>query len=397
MGATLSICDLTKAFGQTHVLSQICLDVQAGSFVSLLGPSGCGKSTLLRIIAGFEAQDQGMVSVNGHSIDHLPPRARNLAMVFQSYALYPHMTVGENISLPLEMDRLSTFQRLPLLGRCTPGQRMLMADITEEVRKVASIAEIDHLLDRRPAQLSGGQRQRVALARAMVRAPGLFLMDEPLSNLDAKLRVTMRSELVAMNKRLDATVLYVTHDQTEAMTMSDRIALMMGGQILQYDTPEAIYTAPAHIDVARFIGHPSINCIPALNDAGVVIAEAERCNIRTAEREQKITLGIRPEAFALRPAPTAKAVLGIPVSLDRVELLGPEVLLWCTAKRTGRVLVAQARAADHRAMVESGLLTGSLWLEAYGSGLHLFDPSGKAIPITNALGTEIKAPLAAVS
>ncbi|MEZ2127919.1 MULTISPECIES: ABC transporter ATP-binding protein [unclassified Sinorhizobium] len=397
MGATLAINDVTKAFGSTDVLREITLDVRAGSFVSLLGPSGCGKSTLLRIIAGFEAQDQGTVSIGGQVVDHLAPRARNLAMVFQNYALYPHMTVAENISLPLEMGHLSTTQRLPLVGRFMPGRRTQMAEIAAKVREMAALVEIDHLLDRRPAQLSGGQRQRVALARAMVRKPGLFLMDEPLSNLDAKLRVAMRAELVSLNKRLDATILYVTHDQTEAMTMSDRIALMMHGSVLQYGTPETLYTSPKHLDVATFIGQPAINCLSAEARGNLLVQEADKVALRVAQNGSRLTLAIRPETLALRPAPSSHAQLSIPVTLDRVELLGPEVLLWCSAKRTGRPLVAQARAADHRAMVEAGALTGALWLEAAGNGLHVFGADGGALPILNREERDQKASLTVVS
>lgn len=398
MGATLAITDVTKAFGPTEVLRQIAFDVHAGSFVSLLGPSGCGKSTLLRIIAGFEAQDHGTVSIGGKVVDHLAPRARNLAMVFQSYALYPHMSVAENISLPLEMERLSTLQRLPLVGRFISGQREQMAAIAAQVQETAALVEIDHLLDRRPAQLSGGQRQRVALARAMVRAPGLFLMDEPLSNLDAKLRVAMRAELVSLNKRLDATILYVTHDQIEAMTMSDHIALMMHGRVLQYATPEELYTSPSHIDVATFIGQPAINCLPARAQNGLYVQEAEKISLNVSQNSDDLTLAIRPEALVLRSEPTSTAQISIPVTLDRVELLGAEVLLWCSSKHTGRTLVAQARAAEHREMLERGVFAGSLWLEADdGPGVHVFDAKGEVVGTINCRVEDAGVSLAVVS
>ena len=211
------------------------------------------------------------------------------------------MTVAENISLPLEMEHLSGTQRLPFIGRFLPGSQQQARSIKEKTRQVAALAEIEHLLDKRPAQLSGGQRQRVALARAMVREPALFLMDEPLSNLDAKLRVTMRAELVALNRRLGATMLYVTHDQTEAMTMSDRIALMMHGEILQYDTPDKLYTHPVHLDVASFIGQPTINCLPAktLKSGAdrILLKEAETCQLALEKQEEELTVAIRPEAM----------------------------------------------------------------------------------------------------
>lgn len=384
MGASLKVSAVGKAFGQTEVLRQISIDVREGSFVSLLGPSGCGKSTLLRIVAGFEAQDVGTISIAGRAVDHLAPRERDLAMVFQSYALYPHMTVMENISLPLEMQLLSAWQRLPIAGRFVSGQRIIAKEIAARVHDMAAIVEIEHLLNRRPEQLSGGQRQRVALARAMVRSPGLFLMDEPLSNLDAKLRVAMRSELVALNKRLESTILYVTHDQTEAMTMSDRIALMMHGRVLQYDTPEALYMSPSHLDVATFIGQPSINCIPINATNGLHVPEAQKVAFKPEQDAANVTLAVRPEAFVLRAVPTPNAVLRIPVILDRVELMGPETLLWCKAERTGRSLVAQVRTSEHRAMCGEGLLSGQLWLEVDGPGLHIFDHNGDVMQVVTA-------------
>lgn len=379
MGAPLRITGLSKSFGTTKVLQQIDLDVQGGKFVSLLGPSGCGKSTLLRIVAGFTAQDDGSVTLGGHSIDHIPPSRRNLAMVFQNYALYPHMTVAENISLGLEIRQLTMFQRFPVIGKLLPEHRKRVASIQHEVQKVAETVEISHLLKRRPSELSGGQRQRVALARAIIRAPEIFLMDEPLSNLDAKLRVSMRAELVTLNKRLGATILYVTHDQNEAMAMSDSIALMMNGKIIQYGTPKEMYNAPLHLEVAKFIGQPSINCLDARSDAALFVEEADGLNVTTAIRERRMTMAIRPEALLPRSSSSPQAAISIPVTVDRVELLGPEVLLWATSKRTGRTLVAQIRAVDYSNLIDSGVMAGNLWLEALGSGLHIFDGCGDAV------------------
>jgi multiple sugar transport system ATP-binding protein len=214
-----------------------------------VGPSGCGKTTLIRIIAGIESQDSGAVLIGGAPIDHLRPHERRVAMVFQSYALYPHMSVRANLSLPLVMARLRLHERLPLIRLLSTRRRTVMQGIESEVEAVAQQLQLGALLDRRPAQLSGGQRQRVALGRAMVRHPDVFLMDEPLSNLDAKLRVHMRTELAA-------------HDQVEAMTMSDRVAMMDSGQILQLGTPSELYGRPANVKVAQFIGSPAINLLP---------------------------------------------------------------------------------------------------------------------------------------
>jgi len=217
--ADLAIDRISKSFGRTRILHDVSLAVQDGEFLSLLGPSGCGKSTLLRIIAGLETRDTGSIAIGGRAVDALRPKARDVAMVFQSYALYPHYTVERNIALPLQMRRLSRWQRLPLVGRLLPGSRSARAEIATEVRGVAKALEIEPMLGRKPGQLSGGQRQRVALGRAMVRRPAVFLMDEPLSNLDAKLRVQMRVEIKELQQRLGATIVYVTHDQSEAMTM----------------------------------------------------------------------------------------------------------------------------------------------------------------------------------
>ncbi|RUW39697.1 ABC transporter ATP-binding protein, partial [Mesorhizobium sp. M8A.F.Ca.ET.021.01.1.1] len=235
------------------------LDAEAGEFIALVGPSGCGKSTLLRILAGLDHADSGEIFVGGKDMSAVAAADRNIAMVFQSYALYPHLTAGQNIAVPLAMKRLSRTQRLPLVGSALPGQKEIRAGISRDVREMATVLKIDHLLDRKPGQMSGGQRQRVALARAMVRHPSIFLMDEPLSNLDANLRVHARGEIVELHRRAGVPTLYVTHDQAEALSMADRVAVMIGGNLLQLAAPEAIYNDPAHIEVARFVGQPRIN------------------------------------------------------------------------------------------------------------------------------------------
>ncbi|GGE13213.1 carbohydrate ABC transporter ATP-binding protein, CUT1 family [Gemmobacter megaterium] len=298
---SLELTGVGKGFGAEDVLRSIDLAIRPGEFLSLVGMSGCGKSTLLRIIAGLETPDRGRFTIGGQDVTALDPADRNLAMVFQSYALYPHMTVRQNIATPLRMRQLSQVARLPVLGRLVPGRAAAMARIGVQVAEAAETLQIGHLLDRKPAELSGGQRQRVALARALVRDPAAFLMDEPLSNLDAKLRAHMRSELAALHRRLGATFVYVTHDQIEAMTMSDRIALMQAGQIEQLGTPTELYERPATLTVARFIGTPAINLLPAeVDSAGRVRVLGLETGLSAPRGATgAATLGVRPED--LRP------------------------------------------------------------------------------------------------
>ena len=262
-GAAVSLRNVDKAFGSTPVLKAVDLDVEAGEFLTLLGPSGCGKSTLLRLIAGFETQSSGTIEIDGRAIDGLRPKERGLSMVFQSYALYPHMSVFDNIAMPLIMRRLSFAQRFPGFGRLVPGSAAGHREIARKVRDTAALLELEDLLTRRPGQLSGGQRQRVALGRALVAEPSVFLMDEPLSNLDARLRTQMRNELTDLHKKLGITFIYVTHDQVEALTMSQRVAVMMDGTLLQVGTPSEIYAQPVDLRVARFIGTHPINVYEA--------------------------------------------------------------------------------------------------------------------------------------
>lgn len=280
MTALLSIQGVEKSYGATPVLRSVDLVVEEGEFVSLLGPSGCGKSTLLRVIAGLEALDKGEVHMRGVAVNTLPPRLRNVAMVFQNYALYPHMSVAQNIALPLCMSRFSPLMRQPWVHRWWPGCGPMLREIESEVRAVAQSLSLSDLLHRKPGQLSGGQRQRVALARAIVRQPALFLMDEPLSNLDAKLRLEVRDELSELHQRLGGTFLYVTHDQSEALTLSSRVAVMSQGRVVQYDRPDRLYTHPVSLEVARFIGSPGINTW-------------------TDSRPPHPTVGLRPEHFRI--------------------------------------------------------------------------------------------------
>ena len=329
--AQLELKNIKKSFGETPVLHDISLDVAHGEFVSLVGQSGCGKSTLLRIIAGLETPDSGDILIDGASVTNSAPKDRNIAMVFQDYALYPHMSVGENMAMPLMMARLPLHARLPGMRSITPAGRRAQPEIRAEVAKVAAQLHIDHLLDRRPAQLSGGQRQRVALGRALVRNPQVFLMDEPLSNLDAKLRVQVRAEITELHASSGLTFVYVTHDQVEAMTMSDRVALMQSGHLLQVGAPNTLYSDPAILDVARFIGSPEINIAAGERVAGRVRLGDVTLPI-TVDGQGPVQIGIRPETISLPGvAGLATAHPGqgpsLPLNKRMVEDLGPEVLI----------------------------------------------------------------------
>ena len=238
--AGITLNSVTKSYGGNAVINDLNLDINDGEFLTLVGPSGCGKSTTLRIIAGLENQTGGDVAINDKIVNNTRPSLRDLAMVFQSYALYPHLTVRNNLMTPLRLRDLTFWERFPILGYLVPGRSKKITSIEAEIQKVAETLKIEPLLARKPGQLSGGQRQRVALGRAMVRNPAAFLMDEPLSNLDASLRVHMRAELSSLHKKLKTTFVYVTHDQAEALTMSDRIAVMMDGDLLQLGTPEEV-------------------------------------------------------------------------------------------------------------------------------------------------------------
>ena len=307
--ADILIERVRKEFGSFTALSELSLEVRDGEFVALLGPSGCGKTTLLRIVAGLEQQTSGRVVIGGRDVSALPPRARGLAMVFQNYAVFPHMTVAENIGFGLRMARADA------------------ARVAAQVDKAASLMHIEQLLQRHPAQLSGGQRQRVAVARALAVEPAVMLMDEPLSNLDALLRMEMRAELKHVLRAAGTTTIYVTHDQTEAMGLADRIAVMHGGVIEQIAPPMEIYRRPATSFVGGFVGNPPMNFIPVAATGGTA-----RCGTLAlpAPRDGKVTLGIRPEDLEL-------ASDGMPFEVAVVEPLGAQVLL------TGRAADATIR------------------------------------------------------
>ena len=338
--APVRLCGVTKKFGQNVVLREINLEAADREFLVLVGPSGCGKSTLLRLIAGLEEVSDGSIYLGDRQINHLPPKVRDIAMVFQSYALYPHMTVYNNIAFGLRRQRSlqtsSISSRLTWFSAAAKQQR---ADIDHRVRQVADSLQISHLLDRKPKELSGGQKQRVALGRAIARNPQVFLMDEPLSNLDAQLRSDTRSQIVQLQKQLQVTTIYVTHDQVEAMTMGDRIVVLNKGDIQQVDTPLNIYRKPANQFVAGFMGSPPMNFLPvnlSLDADGNAYLQAESLLKAIAINEFSIKeiiskingdrafiLGFRPED--LQPATADTAHLEGVVEL--VEALGSETIV----------------------------------------------------------------------
>jgi multiple sugar transport system ATP-binding protein len=364
---------ISKSFGSTHVLRGIDIDIRDGEFLTLLGPSGCGKSTLLRIIAGLEHHDSGSVSIGGRVIDRLAPKDRNVAMVFQTYALYPHLTVRGNMALPLRMKRLTGPQRWPLIGRMLPGAGKALADIQGEVEVVAETLGLTSLLDRRPSQLSGGQRQRVAVGRAMVRQPAVFLMDEPLSNLDAERRTLMRAELAALHRRLGVTFIYVTHDQVEAMTLSTRVAVMDGGVVLQIGTPQEIYDAPADRRVAEFVGSPRMNVLTAQVENGTLVLEGRRLwPASTSNNSRPIFLGIRPEAISLVAAATPTSCA---LRIESVEHLGSDVHVNCISGEGQRFVLRTSSTS-------AGLLRHgeTVHAELDPSAIHLFEEDGSRSP-----------------
>jgi multiple sugar transport system ATP-binding protein len=304
--SALSIRNVRKVFGKTTVLEDIDLEAESGQFIILVGASGCGKSTLLNMIAGLDVPTSGTIHIADRDVTNLPSKDRDIAMVFQSYALYPTMSVAGNIAFGLEM------------------RKVPKRDRDKAIARVAKMLQIEHLLDRKPAQLSGGQRQRVAMGRALARDPKLFLFDEPLSNLDAKLRVEMRAEIKLLHQRTQTTTVYVTHDQVEAMTLGDRIAVMRGGRIEQFDAPEAIYNRPATRFVAEFIGSPAMNFIAAERRNGALVAgdialttsDAQRVALQHSDA-RKVLYGVRPEALSL-------SAHGLPGSIKMIEPTGPD-------------------------------------------------------------------------
>ncbi|MEC7099274.1 MAG: ABC transporter ATP-binding protein, partial [Pseudomonadota bacterium] len=308
--AFLEFEDIDKSFGENNVISNFNLKVEKGHFIVLLGPSGCGKSTLLRMIAGLEKIDKGEIRLEKNLLNDLLPSKRKIAMVFQSYALYPHMNVFNNISFGLINDKLSK------------------SDITNKVHEAAKILKIEELLDRKPKELSGGQRQRVAIGRAITRNPKLFLFDEPLSNLDAALRSEMRVEISKLHKRLKSNIIYVTHDQIEAMTLADKIVIMNEGNIEQFGTPDDIYNDPKNVFVAEFIGNPKMNIIKIKKED---IVNKNTLNLfnnkiyfENSNFNNDLYIGIRPEDISFEN----KSEIAVEVTIDLIENLGSEKIIY---------------------------------------------------------------------
>ena len=336
--ASVSFKGITKFFGKdVKAVNELSLEVRDKEFLVLVGPSGCGKTTALRIVAGLEEATHGDLFIDDTKVNDMPPKDRDIAMVFQNYALYPHMTVYDNIAFGLKIRKLKGFW-----WQLTHPQaaKAIKQEINESIKKVASMLSIEHLLDRRPKELSGGQRQRIALGRAIVRQPKVFLMDEPLSNLDAKLRVQTRAELIRLHRSLGVTTIYVTHDQTEAMTMGQRIAVMKDGVLHQCDEPETVYHKPANKFVAGFIGSPPMNFLDAeiIKDSSDVFVQSKAFKFplsgdHPASKEvgKKVILGIRPEAIydpEINSTVAVNAWNSFEAKVDVLEPLGPEYTVY---------------------------------------------------------------------
>jgi multiple sugar transport system ATP-binding protein len=333
---------VSKTFGETKVVDDLSLEIDEGEFVVLLGPSGCGKTTTLRMLAGLETVSSGDLYIGDERVNDVPTQQRDLAMVFQSYALYPHMTIAENIGYPLRVRKVEQNERRKQVGR------------------VAKMLEIEALLDRKPRQLSGGERQRVALARAIIREPRAYLMDEPLSNLDARLRVQMRGELKRLQHQLGTTTIYVTHDQAEAMTLASRVAVMKKGRLQQFDTPLNIYNRPANRFVAEFVGNPSMNFLDGHIECGFFVSDSVRLPVD--RKDSPVTLGIRPEHVHVLTQPQDGA---IPASVYVTELMGNETFVFVSVG--SHRLIARA-SAEFRADVEE-----QVWLQIQTEKAHFFE------------------------
>ena len=348
--ATMTLRDVRKAFGETEVIRGVDLDVADGEFAVLVGPSGCGKSTLLRMIAGLEDVTSGELQIDGRRMNRVPPKDRDIAMVFQNYALYPHMTVAENMGFSL---RLAGHSR---------------AEVRRRVERVAEPLGLTDHLDRHPRELSGGQRQRVATGRAIVRDPKVFLFDEPLSNLDAKLRVQMRGEIRDLQRRLGTTSVYVTHDQVEAMTMADKIVVLRSGEVEQIGAPMELYDRPANLFVATFIGSPSMNLLEGRVEDGAlrVFPDYAAPLPDGAAPGALMTLGLRPDHIAVA-APEAPGAF--PARLESFEATGAETMLF--ARRDGAALTVVTK---ERLPLREG---ETLWLAPMADRAHHFHADGR--------------------
>jgi multiple sugar transport system ATP-binding protein len=347
--ATVEFRKVVKRYGEVEVIHGADLAIGDGEFLVLVGPSGCGKSTLLRMVAGLESVTEGELYIGGKLVNDVHPRDRDVAMVFQSYALYPHMTVADNMAFGLRVRKMSR------------------AEITQRVDEAAALLDLTALMDRLPKQLSGGQRQRVAMGRAIVRRPRVFLFDEPLSNLDAALRARMHVELKKMHARLGATMIYVTHDQVEAMTLADRIAVTHQGWLQQVGTPDELYTRPTNAFVGGFIGAPQMNFLSAAAADGHATADGVKLFLDRDVRRGPVTVGIRPHDLSL--AELAEAP--IRAEIDVIEPLGWESHLHC---RVGEAIVLAQVPAEDANSLRVGDAVG---LAADRDRIHLFDPESE--------------------
>jgi multiple sugar transport system ATP-binding protein len=375
--AEINLNTLNKVYGDKfHAIHDLSFDIKDGEFMVFVGPSGCGKSTALRMIAGLESITGGDLMIGGKRVNDVDPKDRDIAMVFQSYALYPHKTVRENIAFPLLMAKMDK------------------AEIDRRVNDAARILELTPHLDRKPGNLSGGQRQRVAMGRAIVRKPAAFLMDEPLSNLDAKLRVQMRAEIARLQRELKVTTIYVTHDQVEAMTMGDRVAVLKGGVLQQVDTPQNLYARPVNVFVAAFIGSPSMNLYEATLSGGTLTLGSQSIPLPhelwltrpslKGSHDRKVIVGIRPEDMedaAVTPGP---ATIEVPVTL--VEALGSEAMVhmaidapWVDGGDPDAVaVIGDTRSAVARFSPKSQVRAGkTACVTIDAAQLHFFDPEAR--------------------
>jgi multiple sugar transport system ATP-binding protein len=355
--ADVQLKGIGKNFGSVEVIKNVDLDISRGEFVVFVGPSGCGKSTLLRMIAGLEDITRGELRIGGKLCNDIAPRDRGIAMVFQSYALYPHMTVYENVGFALKLAKVPWEER------------------DAKIRDAARTLQMEHLLDRKPAQLSGGQRQRVAIGRCIVRHPEVFLFDEPLSNLDAALRVDMRMEIARLHQELGATMIYVTHDQIEAMTLADKIVVLDRGEVQQVGAPLDLYHKPANLFVAGFIGSPKMNLLPVIVSGGegqtIEVGSADvattsfKIGARAAGAPRDLVLGIRPQSLRVVEGDGAK----LPAEVKLVEHLGNETVIKAQLAGGGAILIV----APGDAILRPGERIGVTFDEA---NAHLFETAG---------------------
>ena len=352
---SIELQNLIKNYDAKKILNNINLKINSGEFIVIVGASGCGKSTLLRAIAGLESIDNGNIKINGKSVENLPPKKRDVAMVFQNYALYPHMTVYENMAYGLKMRHFSK------------------AEIEIKINEACEFLQLKDFLERKPNQLSGGQRQRVAIGRAMVRHPKLFLFDEPLSNLDAKLRTEMRRHIKLVHDKLKTTSIYVTHDQVEAMTMADRIVILNNGKIEQVGTPEEIYHHPKTTFVAEFIGSPSLNLWDVENLMGLVSESSQLKTLLANHKDKGIKwIGFRPESVVIV---SDQAIFDLAVSVDQQERLGHESNLFTSSNDLMiqpilRVLGDQKYGAGDKINIQFDI-----------TGIHVFDELGQRVEL----------------